>query len=672
MAAFKAEEAAKAAAKSGSPSGPGETTLGKTGASSNTNAIPGETGTGGEIVYNAKTGKWRPKVPSGSGSSFAPAGEEAAERWLGPKILEAGGKVLKPLGPVMKGVEIIQVVQLAGFMANNFIDNLNQPFADAQREKAGARWIAERYANELRKLAAADPDQVITGDGHKFDPNNPKDIEEIMLGLSQNLYFERKPFDGLLRNITNKPTSFMGAAQGDTAGSFALEKAWKLMRAATVLEKAVGEVSKEYIREQEEAKSQLQTALTIAGGRAVVESDLATLPETANDVKTQTAAVRAQTKALQAAADEMKAAGAQCETAATHICSLAAQSVSATAEQTNAWRAEATSELFAASNLLNAAQAKTDGADVAVDQRGISVGAREGFRTSLMIYKGASGVADNAGVTPDAAFQAAKAAAERARAAREKLGPMLDQLRAFPPQITTLLTPYVSQDIEAAALDAEARKIGAAVESPPVVDVGALISLAAPMIDAALVNQKGVERAIGNTDLDAIISAAREAIAEAGNVRNTARALATGPERYQALQRASECLARIKTPAELAIAKTTTEEKPTDKTEGTTADTTKMPDEDVIVPDLSVFSGSGEMKAVLAHAGLKSGFGMAPGDPPKDKPFNWFAGQSLPPGAKAKRGDTVVILAYQQPSAPSDGGSGFSGCPPSLGADGCW
>ena len=147
-------------------------------------------------------------------------------------------------------------------------------------------------------------------------------------------------------------------------------------------------------------------------------------------------------------------------------------------------------------------------------------------------------------------------------------------------------------------------------------------------------------------------------------MRNTARALATGPERYQALQRASECLARIKTPAELAIAKTTTEEKPTDKTEGTTADTTKMPDEDVIVPDLSVFSGSGEMKAVLAHAGLKSGFGMAPGDPPKDKPFNWFAGQSLPPGAKAKRGDTVVILAYQQPSAPSDGGQPEKPLPP--------
>lgn len=692
MDAFKAEEAAKAAPKAGqgaavaksdaSAGGPstgstaGDARSGGNGSKGSTawdeelytgkgvnksGRVPGDI----EMVYDAEKGLWKPKFPSGSGSSFAPAAEEAGERWLGPKILDAAGKVLKPLGkalgPVLKGVEIIQTVQLAGTMANNFIDTLNQPFMEAQKEKQGARWLGERYANDLRQLAAADPEQVIMGDGHKFDPNNPKDLEELMLGLSQNLSFGRKPFDGLLKDITNKPTSFMGADKKDTAASFTLENAQKLMRTAATLQKAAGEASKECIREEEEAKAQLQTALTIAAGRAAVESDLATLPETANDVKTQTAEVRAQTKALQAAFDQMKAAGSQCETAATNICNLAAQSSSATEEQVKAWRVQATSELFAASDLLNAAQAKIDGADTSMDQLGNSVAVLEGFRTSLMVYKAAGGVADTADVTPDAAFKAAKAAAGRAGAARGKLGPILDQLRAIPPQVTTLLAPYVSQNIEAAALDAEARRIGERVDSAPLVDVGALIALAAPMIDAALLSQKGVERAIGNTNLDATISAAREALAEAGNVRNGARALAAGAERYQALQRGSECLRRIRTAAETAIAKTT-EEKPTDKPEGGTADT-KMPDEEVTVPDLSVFSGSGEMKAVLAHAGLAPGFGMAKGDPPKDKEFNWFAGQSPAAGAKAKKGDTVTIFAYQQPDA-KDGTSPEKPTPP--------
>jgi beta-lactam-binding protein with PASTA domain len=59
-------------------------------------------------------------------------------------------------------------------------------------------------------------------------------------------------------------------------------------------------------------------------------------------------------------------------------------------------------------------------------------------------------------------------------------------------------------------------------------------------------NQKNVETAIGKVDLAGIINSARDALTEADNLRTTARAAAGGPERYQALQRASQCFAHIK------------------------------------------------------------------------------------------------------------------------------
>ena len=256
-----------------------------------------------EMVYDAEKGVWK-QAARGAAEGAAGARRSGRGAMAGPKILEAGGKLLKPLGPLLKGVEkLSKPWSWRGTMAKNFTDNLNQPFMEAQKEKQGARWVGERLANELRKLAAADPDAVITPDGHKFDPNNQQDVHDLLLGLSQNLSFGRKPFDGLLTHITNKPTSFMGPADGDTAASYTLAQAWKLMQTAISVEKAAGEAAKECIREQTEAQSQLQTVMTMAGGRAVAESDLATLPETANDVKAQTANVKAQTKSVQGASE---------------------------------------------------------------------------------------------------------------------------------------------------------------------------------------------------------------------------------------------------------------------------------------------------------------------------------------------------------------------------------
>lgn len=607
------------------------------------------------MVYDAEKGVWKPAA-RGAAEGVAGAGEAAGERWLGPKILEAGGKLLKPLGPLLKGVEILQTAEMGGTMAKNFIDNLNQPFMEEQKEKQGARWVGERLANELRKLAAADPDAVVTGDGHKFDPNNPKDLEELMLGLSQNLYFHRKPFDGLLTRITNKPTSFMGPADGDTAASYTLDKAWKLMQTAITVEKAAGEAAKECIREQNEAKSQLQTVMTMAGGRAVAESDLSTLPETAKDAKTQTANVKAQTKAVQGASEAITAAVGACDAAATKICDLAQRSASATADEAAKWKADATSDLFAASNALNTAQATVDKVDSAVDQLRTSIATLDGFRSSLTIYKMGSGAAEGAGIKPDAAFTAAKAAAERASAARDKLGPMLEQLRNLGSQISNMLVPYMGMDAEAVALAAAAQNLGSGIESPSLLDIGALITLASPLVDVALTNQRNVEKAIGNVDIDGIINGAREALTEADGARS-ASALGTGPERYRSLQTANQCLAAIgagksektaeATPAPTASPAQKIAEEPA---QGNTPEpiATLSPQEDLVdVPFVGDSDDIEAMKAAASAAGFAPTVAATSATPPAGSK-RLFADQNPKAGTKAQRGKPLTIVIYQK------------------------
>jgi len=58
--------------------------------------------------------------------------------------------------------------------------------------------------------------------------------------------------------------------------------------------------------------------------------------------------------------------------------------------------------------------------------------------------------------------------------------------------------------------------------------------LALPTIDAFLASQKKIEQTILATDISALTAAANAALAEADNVRSSARALAAGPERRRA------------------------------------------------------------------------------------------------------------------------------------------
>ena len=68
----------------------------------------------------------------------------------------------------------------------------------------------------------------------------------------------------------------------------------------------------------------------------MAESDLATIPESAADVRTQTANVRAQTKAIEAAYEGMTGALGATDAVSAKICDLAAQAAGASEEQIKA------------------------------------------------------------------------------------------------------------------------------------------------------------------------------------------------------------------------------------------------------------------------------------------------------------------------------------------------
>ncbi len=71
-------------------------------------------------------------------------------------------------------------------------------------------------------------------------------------------------------------------------------------------------------------------------------------------------------------------------------------------------------------------------------------------------------------------------------------------------------------------------------------------------------------------------------------------------------------------------------------------------DDEVTVPDLSVFQSITEMKTVLAHAELKAQLISAKENPPsKEKEFK-VAGQSPAPNTKVKKGSTVTVSIYQK------------------------
>lgn len=620
--------------------------------------IPGQI----EMVYDAKNGVWKPAVPSGSASSFASGAEGAGQRWLGPKVLNAGGKVLNALGPVTKIMTAIDAARLGGTMAKNFTDNLNQPFKENRAIDQAARDMANDLAKRLGELALSDPNAIILGDGRPFDPNNPEDIDEIIRNLGQNIYMGRKPFDGILKYVPKLdpnvlPKTFMGAADGDTAFETTMASARQLFAAGWTARGTARDAAAAVAREEAEAQAQLQSAMTTAATRAVVESDVTGVLEKSADVKAKAAAVQAQVKTMEAGEAEMRSAIAKGDEAASKICDYAARAAEASEAEIAAWRKEATADLMAASNLLNTAQEKTDGADAGIDALQTAIGELEGFKTKLDAYKVGSALADKADVSPDAALAAAKAAAARAETERTKLTTALGEIGTIAPKMTRLLSPYIMTHNEAAVLAAEALDLADGIEEPGLFTFSTLLSAATPVIDAAIANQKAVEKAVANINLDSILAEAREVLSSAQTARTNVSAIASGVERYRPLQTASQCLALIKTAPK--IAETTPSPSPDTSASPTpeptalaqaspTASPTPTPDEKPVIVTVPDVSGAKTVGAMKAAAGPDMvGIVHATSIPPPEGSKELFAYQEPAAGSKALRGQTLHIYIYQ-------------------------
>ncbi|HEV3409656.1 MAG TPA: PASTA domain-containing protein, partial [Chthoniobacterales bacterium] len=102
------------------------------------------------------------------------------------------------------------------------------------------------------------------------------------------------------------------------------------------------------------------------------------------------------------------------------------------------------------------------------------------------------------------------------------------------------------------------------------------------------------------------------------------------------------------------------------------ASPTPAPGDEVVVPDLSVFGGLSEMKAVASHAGLVPAVAATKATPPPGT-TRMFAGQEPAANTKVKKGSALKILVYQQMAqaspSPSPSATAIAQTSPSPPAD---
>jgi RHS repeat-associated protein len=600
------------------------------------------------LPENARTGQGpRPPVEAGlEGGAGKAAGEATVEEaesmgsrlWRGARWLGRGART------VLRWLRIADEIKTSG-EAIKVVAEYNYEFTrmtlasrDANDATALANQMRRALEEKIRELLQKDPSKILPlSDGRKPDPNNPEDIDQLIIQLHSNLSNNRKPFEGI---VASGPTPEMQEAL-----AAALAKARELLDRGHRLEIETGSAEATFTEQKNEAQSKLQEALTQAGIRATLGADLAGVPVAADDLKKQTGAVQGQTQSMQNAQGEITAAIAKCEAAATKVCDYAQQSAGAPPDQVNLWKAEATSLVFETSNALNAAQEKIDATNIATDALRTSINALQGYQSTLAAMQFGDNVAQSAGTNVTDALAAAKAAVQAAEQARAKVTASLTELRSIGPQVRAVLQP-VAWSADVAVLQAQADALGSGVDEPPVLDLNRLLSMAMPEIDAFLQNQKRVEQMILSTDIGVLLQGATAALVAADTTRSSTQAL-VGPERYQALQRASQCITEIKTAVPAVAANSLNNDD-----QGGGSPAPAVASDEVTVPNLAVFDSVSKMKVVLQHAGLTGAF-VAASDPPasKDQEFKW-ASQDPPPDTKVQRGSTVTIAIYQKFGGP--------------------
>ena len=437
--------------------------------------------------------------------------------------------------------------------------------SDEYKSRILAKKIREKLDEEIRRIAKEEPWRLgPMPDGKMPDPNNPEDIEQIIIDTHINLNKNRPPFEGVIKPREEKPEDKTAAKKAEDDAAVknlaeALEAARKLIARAHEMEESVRNSQAKAAKAELEAKDAVQKAATVAAVQGSLDFDVAAVPLTANTVKAQTATVKAQKEKLQAAYDEMVAAGAVCDAASASVCGLAGQAEGATAEQIKAWQAEAVKTLQSASDKLNAAQAKIDSADIAIEELRTSTNYLQGFSLKLAAVRTAAKAAEVTDNTSEGALAEATAANAQAQTAQAEIPGLLSKIKGLAGQAKAILEPFASKP-ETGALIAEIDTLGTGLDdNTSIFDISSLVSGAAPMVNPLVTLVKNATDTLNSVDIDAIVSEAQSTLNDAELLRTTARALAKGPERYQSLQTASQCYAKIKSTSD----KTITQPSPT-------------------------------------------------------------------------------------------------------------
>ncbi|HEX4640076.1 MAG TPA: RHS repeat-associated core domain-containing protein, partial [Chthoniobacterales bacterium] len=606
------------------------------------------------------------------------AGEEIAET-VGSKLWRA----VKGLGPflqILGAVADIHTIAETDYYATKMYG----AESDELKSRKLAKEIRDKLDEEIRRIAKDEPGRLgPMNDGRMPDPNNPDDIDQLIIDMHINLNKKRPPFEGVIKPREEKPEDKTASkkAEDDAAAknlAEALETARKLIARGHEMEDSVRNAQAKAAKAEVEAKDAVQKATTVATIQGALDFDVAAVPVTANTVKTQTAAVKAQKEKLQTAYDEMVAAGAVCDAASATVCGLAGQAEGATAEQIKAWQAEAVKTLQTASDKLNAAQAKIDSTEIGIDELRMSTNFLQGFSFKLAAIKAAAKAAEITDNTSEGALAMAKAANAQAEAARAEIPGLLSKIKGLAGQATGILQPFAS-DPSTAALIAEANALGTGLDdNTSIFDINSLVSGAAPIVNPLVSLVKSATDALGAIDIDSILSDAQSTLNDAEILRTSARALAKGPERYQSLQTASQCYAKLKasekniaqasptpTPTELAAASPTptapaempsaspqpstriAEASPTaSSSPGSTTTTAAgtMPNLIGLTLDQAVTRLTGKMRIGSDEAGDK---------PPKPEKAYTIFSQTPAPGTKLDPNKETVVSVKRYGSAKS-------------------
>jgi len=128
------------------------------------------------------------------------AGEEVAEG-IGSKLWRA----VKGLGPflqILGAVADIHTIAETDYYATKMYG----AESDELKSRKLAKEMRDKLDEEIRRIAKEEPQRLgPMNDGRMPDPNNPDDIDQMIIDMHQNLWKKRPPFDGIIKPREEKP-----------------------------------------------------------------------------------------------------------------------------------------------------------------------------------------------------------------------------------------------------------------------------------------------------------------------------------------------------------------------------------------------------------------------------------------------------------------------------------